>query len=159
MTYLAESWHLRSSASRAETAKWFHVLSEDALSGDAAVPDETVAVVAYRAVVARLLSDPAVVKLGFGVGEDLRRLEGSYPDLWAQVRGRGGLQAVTDLRSSGGGSLASRVAQSVPGGLRMDKRMQTSDWGARPLDGEQLEYAALDARCLLAIHGAEQASF
>lgn len=36
-------------------------------------------------------------------------------------------------------------------GLPLSKRLQTSDWGARPLSKEQLLYAALDAFCLLGL--------
>lgn len=36
-------------------------------------------------------------------------------------------------------------------GLPLSKRLQTSDWGARPLSEEQLCYAALDAYCLLGL--------
>ena len=34
-------------------------------------------------------------------------------------------------------------------GLRLDKRMQRSDWEQRPLSKEQVEYAALDAIVLI----------
>jgi ribonuclease D len=33
-------------------------------------------------------------------------------------------------------------------GLRLDKRLQCSDWGARPLSAAQLSYASVDAHCL-----------
>eukprot|EP00434_Breviolum_minutum_P026212 symbB.v1.2.023172.t1/scaffold2102.1/size90421/2 len=36
-------------------------------------------------------------------------------------------------------------------GLPLSKRLQTSDWAARPLAKEQLQYAALDAFCLLGL--------
>lgn len=34
-------------------------------------------------------------------------------------------------------------------GLQLDKRMQKSNWQDRPLTRAQLEYAALDAHCLI----------
>ena len=37
---------------------------------------------------------------------------------------------------------------------RLDKTQQCSDWGRRPLEREQLAYAALDAHILLEIHDA-----
>ena len=37
-------------------------------------------------------------------------------------------------------------------GLRLDKREQRGDWGRRPLGGEQLRYAALDAACTLLLY-------
>jgi ATP-dependent Lhr-like helicase len=37
-------------------------------------------------------------------------------------------------------------------GLTMDKGEQTSNWSRRPLASEQLQYAALDAEVLLAVH-------
>lgn len=37
-------------------------------------------------------------------------------------------------------------------GLSLDKTSQTSNWGQRPLDPDQLRYAALDAEVLLALH-------
>lgn len=43
-------------------------------------------------------------------------------------------------------------------GQELDKRMQTSDWDARPLTQEQLDYAALDAVCLLWVFSAMSAA-
>jgi uncharacterized protein with PIN domain len=40
---------------------------------------------------------------------------------------------------------------SVHLGAALDKSMQCSDWGHRPLTAEQLEYAAADALCLLSL--------
>ena len=37
-------------------------------------------------------------------------------------------------------------------GAFLDKSQQTSDWSRRPLDSEQLQYAALDAKVLLILH-------
>ena len=38
-------------------------------------------------------------------------------------------------------------------GIVLDKASQTSNWSRRPLDADQLRYAALDAEVLLALHG------
>ena len=37
-------------------------------------------------------------------------------------------------------------------GIVLDKSSQTPNWSRRPLDGDQLQYAALDAEVLLALH-------
>jgi ATP-dependent Lhr-like helicase len=37
-------------------------------------------------------------------------------------------------------------------GLSLDKSEQTSDWSRRPLDADQVRYAALDAEILLELH-------
>ena len=53
--------------------------------------------------------------------------------------------------SGGGRGLAAAVHRAMGGTAHLDKAMQVSDWGARPLSPAQVEYAALDARCLLEI--------
>jgi hypothetical protein len=50
----------------------------------------------------------------------------------------------------GGHSLASLCEREL--GVRIDKSVQTSNWARRPLDAEQLRYAALDAEILLDLY-------
>lgn len=50
----------------------------------------------------------------------------------------------------GGHSLAAVCEREL--GVSLDKTQQRSDWSRRPLSGEQVGYAALDAEVLLAIH-------
>jgi ribonuclease D len=58
-----------------------------------------------------------------------------------RVRGREAL---------GGHSLAVVCEREL--GFTLDKEAQTSNWSRRPLDAEQLRYAALDAEVLLLLH-------
>jgi len=116
-----------------------------------------------------LFKRTSCAKVGFGFGEDLRKLNDSYPDWWGVLappqpiydllgglpvdhsdvsRGaavRGGVSAST-------GGLSALVEKHL--GKPLDKRMQTSDWAARPLTKDQEEYAALDARCLVSLYSA-----
>ena len=50
----------------------------------------------------------------------------------------------------GGHSLATVCEREL--GASIDKSQQTSNWSRRPLDADQLRYAALDAEVLLALH-------
>lgn len=50
----------------------------------------------------------------------------------------------------GGHSLATVCEREL--GIVLDKSLQTSNWSRRPLDADQLKYAALDAEVLLALH-------
>jgi hypothetical protein len=167
----------------------------------------------YRRLVRDLLLSPAVLKLGFGFREDLRRLrsssyhdandadgthpasDGTHPAADAEEAGRWGLSPGTsttavdahdgsveegaataqgvpnaeesgacaaqptapapptvptlpdyaelvnfrDLQQSGGGLSAAIHAVL---GKRLDKRMQTSDWGRRPLTADQVPRAS-----------------
>jgi len=123
--------------------------------------------VEFRQVVSELLSRPGLVRLGFGFGEDMRRLKSSFPllahTLGVQLGSSSADPVVIDLHiaapvrdGKGGRGLAGRVQLSL--GANLDKRMQVSDWGHRPLSPGQVEYAALDARCLIAIYEAEAAT-
>jgi ATP-dependent Lhr-like helicase len=54
-------------------------------------------------------------------------------------------------RNAAGGHSLTAVCQRELG-TPLDKECQTSNWSRRPLDVEQLRYAALDAEVLLALH-------
>jgi ATP-dependent Lhr-like helicase len=70
-------------------------------------------------------------------------LNGVFDTLEASRRARG-----TD--ALGGHGLAMVCEREL--GIVLDKTSQTSDWSRRPLDAQQLSYAALDAEVLLALH-------
>jgi ATP-dependent Lhr-like helicase len=70
-------------------------------------------------------------------------LDGVFDTLEASQRTRG-------ADALGGHSLAMVCEREL--GILIDKSAQASDWGRRPLDAEQLTYAALDAEVLLALH-------
>ncbi len=70
-------------------------------------------------------------------------LDGVFDTLEASRRARG-----TD--ALGGHSLAMVCEREL--GIVLDKSSQTSNWSRRPLTADQLNYAALDAEILLALH-------
>jgi ATP-dependent Lhr-like helicase len=70
-------------------------------------------------------------------------VDGVFDTLEASRRMRG-----TD--ALGGHSLAMVCEREL--GIVLDKTLQTSNWSRRPLDPDQLKYAALDAELLLALH-------
>ena len=79
--------------------------------------------------------------LGYGVGEDLRRLPSRD---WNRV---------DDLQRRFPRHKAPSLQRVVAEVLReyVDKSLQRSDWDSRPLSSEQLRYAALDAAVLLRV--------
>jgi ribonuclease D len=70
-------------------------------------------------------------------------LDGVFDTLEASRRARG-----TD--ALGGHSLAMVCEREL--GVVLDKAPQVSNWSRRPLDPEQLRYAALDAEILLTLY-------
>jgi hypothetical protein len=119
------------------------------------------------------LSSKRIMKLGFGIQEDLIRLQYRFPSLqgisvesvvdlqltWSSMR-RDPLCYSTAWASPYAQGYQERLprALAIRGlsglvylccGVQLDKRAQCSDWEARPLSGEQIRYAALDARCLV----------
>jgi ribonuclease D len=70
-------------------------------------------------------------------------LDGVFDTLEASRRARG-------ADAVGGHSLAVVCEREL--GIVLDKTSQTSNWSRRPLDVDQLKYAALDAEVLLALH-------
>ncbi|XP_055397650.1 exonuclease mut-7 homolog isoform X1 [Bubalus kerabau] len=122
---------------------------------------------AFSRLVSRLLSDPSITKLGYGMAGDLRSLGASCPALaQAGQKLQGGLDLLQVHRQM---RVADRPAPAVDGaaGLRglsllvqqvlgkpLDKTQQLSNWDRRPLGERQLVYAAADAYCLLEVYWA-----
>ncbi|XP_024618258.1 exonuclease mut-7 homolog isoform X3 [Neophocaena asiaeorientalis asiaeorientalis] len=122
---------------------------------------------AFFRLVSRLLADPSITKLGYGLAGDLRSLGASCPALaQAEKQLRGSvdlLQVHRQMRA------ADRPAPGVDGaagprglsllvqqvlGKPLDKMQQLSNWDRRPLCEGQLVYAAADAYCLLEVYWA-----
>jgi ribonuclease D len=89
---------------------------------------------------ADILSDPAIIKCGVAIHDDIRVLSGirkfnpaGFIDLQAFVKNWG-------IESSGLKKLAAIVL-----GFRISKRQQVTDWEADPLSEAQKIYAATDA--------------
>lgn len=109
----------------------------------------------------KLLTNKKVLKIGFDLEGDLRMVAASL--------GKGGWSCVSlvepymDIRKTTGrlAKYHQDVAEPLLAGLSplvevllgtpLDKTQQCSDWRARPLNQTQLEYAATDAHCLLAM--------
>ena len=106
------------------------------------------------ATLASLFRHRGIVKLGFGLQNDVQRLAASYPHLecFRQINATLDLQeTVMEARRNKGQTTGLSALCLEFLGSPLSKRLQTSDWGARPLSHEQLSYAALDAHCLLTL--------
>uniref|UniRef100_A0A8C6DGV6 Exonuclease 3'-5' domain containing 3 n=1 Tax=Moschus moschiferus TaxID=68415 RepID=A0A8C6DGV6_MOSMO len=122
---------------------------------------------AFSRLMSRLLSDPSITKLGYGMAGDLQSLGASYPALaQAGQKLQGGLDLLQVHRQM---RVADRPALAVDGaagprglsllvqqvlGKPLDKTQQLSNWDRRPLGEGQLVYAAADAYCLLEVYWA-----
>ncbi|ETV72120.1 hypothetical protein, variant [Aphanomyces astaci] len=101
----------------------------------------------------RVLANPNVLKVGFGLAHDLQVLRGTFPDkgrCFHHVMGQVEIQNVLErvyptTQQRGGLSSATQVVL----GASLDKDQQLSDWTSRPLSTKQLLYAAMDAWCLV----------
>lgn len=93
-----------------------------------------------------LLAADSLRKLGFGFAtSDWPRLSSMGP---LELRRLVDLQRLPDS-AQGEGGLKDLVRKTL--GRKLDKAEQRSDWSRRPLLESQLQYAALDAHCLLQI--------
>lgn len=111
-----------------------------------------------------LLDNAEIIKVGFGLEQDLREVKASVVGLSnIKVKGEGLLDLILlwkSLLDSGlilpsnsdnGGSSLSCLVQSCFG-LPLEKSEQCSNWELRPLRSTQIQYAALDAHVLLQIY-------
>lgn len=111
-----------------------------------------------------LLDNAEIIKLGFGLEQDLKEIKTSVIGLSnMKVKGEGlldlsllwrnliniGLTLPND-NDNGGNSLSSLV--QICFGLPLEKAEQCSNWELRPLRNTQIYYAALDAFVLLEVY-------
>eukprot|EP00193_Tetraselmis_chui_P016764 CAMPEP_0177795160 /NCGR_PEP_ID=MMETSP0491_2-20121128/26075_1 /TAXON_ID=63592 /ORGANISM="Tetraselmis chuii, Strain PLY429" /LENGTH=494 /DNA_ID=CAMNT_0019317953 /DNA_START=73 /DNA_END=1562 /DNA_ORIENTATION=- len=111
---------------------------------------------ALHAVLLRLVTDSAILKVGLSLKGDLVALNKAFV--------RGGLEPLEvatvaptfDLarwRAFRGAGLVAIVERSLPGHT-LGKAQQCSDWGSRPLSSEQVQYAATDPAVCVAVFDA-----
>ena len=96
----------------------------------------------------RLLADPAIVKVLHGSDYDLRSLNRDYG---FTIQGLFDTEVAARFLGSTSPNLASVLENSLGIGIPKSRRMQTSDWGRRPLSSLAMEYAANDVAYLVAV--------
>jgi ribonuclease D len=92
------------------------------------------------ATAAELLSNPAVIKTGIGLDQDLGQLKRLWPFEAAAVLDLGDVAKRQGCRQSGLRNLAGLFLH-----FRIPKGAQTSNWAAPHLSEQQIRYAATDA--------------
>ncbi|XP_071947035.1 exonuclease mut-7 homolog isoform X2 [Antedon mediterranea] len=111
-----------------------------------------------------ILCDEDVLKLGYGIRNDLQMLVKSYPFLSDCVHKMEGMNDLSILQSKLEsvkpnilGATSCEMDRGLSGlvnrcfGRPLDKKEQMSNWECRPLNYSQIVYAALDAYCLLEV--------
>lgn len=96
--------------------------------------------VPFGAIQAGLLADPAIIKVGVGIGDDMRALANIYPFEAGGVVDLGSLARQHNLPNHGLRTLAASLF-----GWRISKGSQCSNWSLRQLSPRQVAYAATDA--------------
>jgi len=96
---------------------------------------------------ADVFASPAVEKIFHGADYDLVSLKRGYGFHFANIFDTMLASRILGYKNCG---LAALLAEKL--NLQIDKSMQRSDWGHRPLSQEQLAYACLDTRYLLTLH-------
>lgn len=96
--------------------------------------------VPFGAYQAGVLSDPAIVKVGVGIGDDMRALAKIFPFEPAGVVDLANVAKAHGLPNQGLRTLAASLF-----GWRISKGSQCSNWSLRQLSPRQIAYAATDA--------------
>lgn len=106
-----------------------------------------------------IFNNKQIIKYGFGVKEDIRRLKESY-DVFIDMKINNLIDFRNEIKFKNMSlSNAIKTIQIFGSKYELDKRMQTSDWAVRPLTEQQMHYAAIDARCLLELVTCERKSY
>jgi hypothetical protein len=105
-------------------------------------------------VLSDLLSSKRILKVGYQLASDLRRIAASYPHVPCFQEVQSALEVstlikrilhITKQKKSRSITMSLARMTSHYLGKTVDKECQVSDWAARPLTQHQLDYAALDA--------------
>jgi RNA polymerase sigma factor for flagellar operon FliA len=112
---------------------------------DAAVPPAIPGIDVLRAV----LESPTILKVGFGLGDDLRRLRAKLG-----IETRNVLDLSTALRRGERNALGAKTAVARFFGKRLQKsrKITTTNWALPRLSDKQILYAADDAHVALRIY-------
>lgn len=94
----------------------------------------------FCAACARLLADPAIIKAGVAIGEDMAGLARMRPFTPAGIVDLGSMAKRNQLPNQGLRTLAASLF-----GWRISKGPQCSNWSVRELSPRQITYAATDA--------------
>nr|WP_314628055.1 3'-5' exonuclease [uncultured Noviherbaspirillum sp.] len=99
---------------------------------------------------AALLASPQLVKAGFGLGDDLRRLASK-----CGIACAGTVDLAQRLRSGRNAvGVKSAVADLLGQHLQKSKKVATTNWSSRVLSERQILYAANDAHAALRVYRA-----
>jgi len=114
-------------------------------ASDAAAPPAIPGIDVLRAV----LESPAILKVGFGLGDDLRRLRAKLG-----IETRNVLDLSTALRRGERNALGAKTAVARFFGQRLQKsrKITTTNWALPRLSDKQILYAADDAHVALRIY-------
>ena len=96
----------------------------------------------------RLLADPSKSKVLHGSDYDLRSLNRDYG---FTIQGLFDTQVAARFLGSTSPNLASVLENSLGISIPKSRKLQTSDWGSRPLSSLAMEYAANDVAYLVAV--------
>lgn len=98
-----------------------------------------------------LLESPHLVKAGFGLGDDLRRLAAK-----CGIACAGTVDLAHRLRTSGRNAVGVKtaVAELLGQQLQKSKKVTTTNWASRVLSERQILYAANDAHAALRVYRA-----
>jgi RNA polymerase sigma factor for flagellar operon FliA len=113
-----------------------------------------------HAVLHAVLESPVIVKVGFGLGDDLRRLRAKLG-----IETRNVIDLATALRAVQGSSernawgAKTAVARFFGRRLQKSRRITTTNWAMPRLSEQQILYAADDAHVALRIYRHWQAHF
>lgn len=101
------------------------------------------------AVLKALLESPALIKLGFGLSDDLRRLRAKF-----QIEPRAVQDLARVMRESKHREMGAKaaVAKYLGMTLQKSKKVSTSNWASVSLSERQIQYAADDAQVAVLVY-------